>query len=128
MSLSERGVPMNRVVGFVLVAAVAVLSAVTLAQRTPQAPPAPAAEWGRRWEYASLRFNLMKEKWDWTSPSENLSDDKLRIYRALGGQGRTPGGVSYVDIATQAGQQSWEVISVLQRDTGTEVWFKRPVR
>jgi hypothetical protein len=119
---------MNRVAGFVLVAAVAVLAAVTLSQRVPQAAAAPAADWGRRWEYASLRFNMMKDRWDWSSPSENLSDDKLRIFRALGGQGRTPGGVSYVDIATQAGQQGWEVISVNQRDTGTEVWFKRPVR
>ena len=124
---------MNRVAGYVLVAVVAVMAAVTLAQRAPQAQAAPAmaapaADWGRRWEYAALKFNLMKERWDWTSPTENLSDDKLLIYRALGGQGRTPGGVSYVDVATQAGQQGWEVISVLQRDTGTEVWFKRPVR
>jgi hypothetical protein len=122
---------MNRVAGYVLVAVVAVLAAVTLVQRPPQAQaaPAPVQEvWGRRWEYALLRYNLLKERWDWMSPTENYSDDKLRIYRALGGQGRTPGGVSYVDIATQAGQQGWEVTSVLQRDTGTEVWFKRPVR
>src|SRR4051794_28564106 len=123
---------MNRVAGYVLVVIVAVLAAVTLSQRVPQASAAPGAvqagDWGRRWEYASLRFNLMKERWDWSSPTENYSDDKLKIFRALGGQGRTPGGVSYVDIATQAGQQGWEVISVLQRDTGTEVWFKRPVR
>ena len=122
---------MNRVAGYVLIVAVAVLAAFTLTQRVPQASAAPgpaAAELGRRWEYASMRFNLLKERWDWISPTENYSDEKLKIFRALGGQGRTPGGVSYVDIATQAGQQNWEVVSVLERETGTEIWFKRPAR
>jgi len=120
---------MNRIAGYVLIVAVALLAVVTLAQRAPQAAAAPqSGDWGRRWEYAALKFNLMKERWDWSSPTENYSDDKLRIFRALGGQGRQPGGVSYVDIATQAGQQGWEVIAVLQRDAGTEIWFKRPTR
>ena len=120
---------MNRIAGYVLIVAVALLAVVTLAQRAPQAAAAPqSGDWGRRWEYAALEFNLMKERWDWSSPTENYSDDKLKIFRALGGQGRQPGGVSYVDIATQAGQQGWEVIAVLQRDAGTEIWFKRPTR
>jgi hypothetical protein len=119
---------MNRVLGYFLIVVIVVLAGVTLSQRPPQASAAPAADWGRRWEYASLRYNLMKERWDWNSPTENYSDDKLRLFRALGGQGRTPGGVSYVDIATQAGLQGWELVSVLQRDSGTEVWFKRPAK
>ena len=123
---------MNRVSRYALaVAAVAAVTCFSAWHRAPEAHAAPGdlRDAGRRWEYAALRFNLLQGgKWDWISPTENVTDEKHRIHRALGGQGRTPGGVSYVDIATQAGQQGWEVISVLERERGTEVWFKRPAR
>ena len=127
---------MNRAPRYALaVAAAVVLTFLAVWQRAPQAQAAPgdwrepAREPARRWEYAALRFNLLSGgKWDWISPAESITEDKQRIYRHLGGQGRTAGGISYVDIATQAGQQGWEVIAVLERERGTEVWFKRPGR
>ncbi len=122
---------MNRATGYALAAVVVGLAVVTLVQRAPQAqagsPPALV-----RWEYALLRFNLTEGgKWDWVTPGQSVTDDKTSIYRALGGQGRgsVPSGVSYIDIATQAGQHGWEVLAVREREArGTEVWFKRAVR
>ena len=122
---------MNRAPRYVIAVAVVVVVAVTLFGVFYRGSEAQAAPFdaGRRWEYAALRFNLLQGgKWDWISPTENMTEEKHRIFRALGGQGRTSGGISYVDIATQAGQQGWEVITVLERERGTEVWFKRPAR
>ena len=122
---------MNRIPRYVVVVAAVVVVALGLfaaVQWVPQAHAAPGDN-GRRWEYAALRFNLLQGgKWDWISPTENMTEEKHRIFQALGGQGRTTGGISYVDIATQAGQQGWEVVTVLERERGTEVWFKRPAR
>ena len=117
-----------RYASYVLPAAVVALAVVMFFQRTPQAQAAPA-EHARRWEYASLRYRLVETKWIWRSPTENWGGEKDELYRKLGGLPRqTPGDVWYGEIVNLAGQQGWEVITVLDRDQGTEVWFKRPVR
>ena len=102
----------------------------TLAQRAPQAGAAPAhVAPPARWEYALLRFNLLEGgKWDWITPTENTTEEKYAIFRSLGGTGRSQG-LSYIDIANQAGQQGWEVIACRERESrGTELWLKGAVR
>ena len=82
-----------------------------------------------RWQYAVLRYEIVNGNWAWITPEEVKRGDKKRLFRELGGYGR-PGDhdVSYVDIASQAGLYGWELTTVLEREKGTEIWFKRPVR
>jgi hypothetical protein len=89
-------------------------------------PPPPALP---RWEYATLRFDIVKGDWVWTSPEEVKRGDKRRLFKELGGYGK-PGDhdISYVDISSQAGLYGWEIIDVVDREKGSEIWFKRPVR
>ena len=120
---------MGRVISYVLPAAVVALALVMFFQRAPQAQAAPADHGARRWEYASLRYRLVETKWLWRSPTENWLGEKDELYRKLGGQQRQGGGdLWYGEIVNLAGQQGWEVLTVLERDQGTEVWFKRPAR
>ena len=119
---------MGRVTGYVVAAAVAAAAFLMFLQRAPEAQAAPA-EHARRWEYASLSYRLVETKWLWRSPTENWGGDKEELFRKLGGQPRQPvGEVWYGEIVNLAGQQGWEVVTVLDRDQGTQVWFKRPVR
>ena len=91
---------------------------------TPTAPPPPPC-----WEYAVLRFDIVNGGWVWMDREATRAGDKGRIYRELGGGGRPHGGeTSYVDIANQAGTLGWELASVLEREKGTEIWFKRMTR
>ena len=89
-------------------------------------PAAPALP---RWQYAVLRYEIVNGNWAWITPDEVKRGDKKRLFRELGGYGR-PGDhdISYVDIASQAGLYGWELTTVLEREKGTEIWFKRPVR
>lgn len=82
-----------------------------------------------RWQYAVLRFEIVNGNWAWITPDEVKRGDKKRLFRELGGYGR-PGDhdISYVDIASQAGLHGWELTTVLEREKGTEIWFKRPLR
>ena len=90
------------------------------------APVAPALP---RWQYAVLRFEIVNGNWAWVTPDEVKRGDKKRLFRELGGYGR-PGDhdISYVDIASQVGLNGWELTTVLEREKGTEIWFKRPLR
>ena len=148
---------MVRRTGYVVMAAVAALAAALLfqqnaaAQRAAQFPssgpgpgagptynqgPGPGNGYGRgdhgpalpRWEYATLRFDIVRGDWVWHSPEGVKRGDKRQLYREMGGYGRRDNEVSYVDISTQAGQYGWEITTVLEREKGTEIWFKRPVR
>ena len=87
----------------------------------------PASEPPARWEYATLSFHIVRETWAWKTANERIQGNKGQLLRALGGQARH-NDVSYVDISTHMGLSGWEIVAVLERDTGTEVWFKRPVR
>jgi len=132
---------MGRHTGYLIVVAglaltVAVfLGADAFAQRTTQyAGPAantpPAAVGLPRWEYATLRFDIGRGDWVWTTQDDVKRGEKPRLFKELGGYGRrSDHEVSIVDIATQAGLYGWEALTVLERDKGgTEIWFKRPVR
>jgi hypothetical protein len=119
---------MGRRTGYIFAAAVVALAFFTLMQRAPEAQAAPM-ESARRWEYASLRYRLVETKWIWRSPTENWGGEKEELYRKLGGASRqAPGEIWYGEIVNLAGQQGWEMVTVLDRDQGTEVWFKRPAR
>ena len=97
------------------------------APTTPTVPP-PAVP-PQRWEYAVLRFEIVNARWAWIDPENTRTGDKARIYKDLGGYGRAGRGeISYVDIANQAGTMGWELTSVLEREKGTEIWFKRALR
>ena len=97
------------------------------APTTPSAPPSPVPP--QRWEYAVLRFEIVNARWAWIDPENTRTGDKARIYKDLGGYGRAGRGeTSYVDIANQAGTLGWELNSVLEREKGTEIWFKRALR
>ena len=134
--------------GYVLVAAIAALAVGMLLQRDaaaqraaqyggPGPTPAhgghhshgPSAPGLPRWQYAVLRFEIVNGNWAWITPDEVKRGDKRRLFKELGGYGR-PGDhdISYVDIASQAGLYGWEITTVLEREKGTEIWFKRPVR
>ena len=80
-----------------------------------------------RWEYGTLSFHIVRESWAWRTANERIQGNKSQILRALGGHSRH-NDVSYVDISSHLGQDGWEICAVLDRDTGTEVWFKRPAR
>ena len=96
------------------------------APTTPSVPPAAAPQ---RWEYAVLRFEIVNARWAWIDPENTRTGDKARIYKELGGYGRPGRGeTSYVDIANHAGTLGWELASVLEREKGTEIWFKRALR
>ena len=98
------------------------------APTTPSAPPGAVAP-PQRWEYAVLRFEIVNARWAWIDPENTRTGDKARIYKDLGGYGRAGRGeISYVDIANQAGTMGWELTSVLEREKGTEIWFKRALR
>ena len=125
--------------GLVLVAA-ALLAGVALqrnasAQRAPHeqhmAPMPPMTPPGPRWEYATLRYDLPSERWFWTTPDEIKRGDKQRLFKEMNGYGK-PGDrdrdINYVDLATQAGLYGWELTTVLDREKGTEIWFKRALR
>jgi len=105
-----------------------VLATAALAQRSERLAPAPEAP-ATRWEYATLRFKFLSGKWEWLSGDKSLTAAKEDLYRSLGGthppQGRE---VSYIDVANQANTQGWEVLTLIERDTGTEIVFKRAVR
>ena len=89
-------------------------------------PPPPALP---RWEYATLRFDIVRGDWVWTTPDEVRRGDKRQLFKELGGYGRRGDHeISYVDISTQAGLYGWEMIDVVDREKGSEIWFKRPVR
>ena len=114
-------------IAYVVAAALAALLVGMLVQRDAQAQRhAPAAP--PRWEYATLRFEFLKDSWAWNAPDGVKRGSKHKLYRDLGGVGRSEDQVSYVDVANQAGSQSWEVAHVLEREDGTEIWFRRPVR
>ena len=92
----------------------------------PPPPPAPALP---RWEYATLRFDIVKGDWVWTTSDEVKRGDKRQLFKELGGYGRRGDhDISYVDISTQAGLYGWEMLDVVDREKGSEIWFKRPVR
>ena len=112
-----------------------------LRQADGSAPPRPAVAGGGapapaaapaapRWEYATLRFDVVKSDWVWTTQDEVKRGEKPRLFKQMGGYGREMDHeVSIVDLATQAGTYGWELTTVLERDKGgTEVWFKRPLR
>ena len=90
----------------------------------------PAAAALPRWQYAVLRFEVVNGNWAWVTPDEVKRGDKKRLFKELGGYGGRPGDhdISYVDVASQAGLHGWELATVLEREKGTEIWFKRPVR
>ena len=125
-----------------MIAAVAVVAAALYvardadAQRAGAYPgpgggaPAPAPAAAPRWEYATLRFDVAKGDWVWTTQDEVKRGEKPRLFRQMGGHGREMDHeVSIVDLATQAGTFGWELNSVLEREKGgTEAWFKRPLR
>ena len=140
--------------GYVVAAVVAALAVGVLLQRdaaaqraTQYGGPGPAESGGHgnghprghghghaapalpRWQYAVLRYEIVNGNWAWITPDEVKRGDKKRLFRDLGGYGR-PGDhdISYVDIASQAGLYGWELTTVLEREKGTEIWFKRPVR
>ena len=48
-------------------------------------PPPPALP---RWEYATLRFDIVKGDWVWTTPDEVRRGDKRHLFKELGGYGR----------------------------------------
>ena len=106
------------------------LATAAVAQRSERAVAvAPAPHGAARWEYATLRFKLMSGKWEWLSAQEAMVAEKLDLLRALGGTHRPDArDVSYIDIANAVGAQGWEVHTLIERDTGTEMLFKRPVR
>jgi hypothetical protein len=133
---------MRRVIAFsVLAAAVVALATAAIAQRVGDArvygPERPVYGENRhylpgrdpvvRWEYATLSFHIVRDTWAWKTATERIHGNKSQILRALGGHPRN-NDVSYVDISAQVGGDGWEICSVLERDTGTEVWFKRPCR
>ena len=90
-------------------------------------PPAPTAL--PRWEYATLRFDIVRGDWVWTTPEEVKRGDKRQLFKELGGYGRRGDhDISYVDISSQAGLYGWELVDVVDREKGSEIWFKRPVR
>ena len=98
-------------------------------RHAPTTPSMPPAALPQRWEYAVLRFEIVNARWAWIDPENTRTGDKARIYKELGGYGRPGRGeTSYVDIANQAGTLGWELTSVLEREKGTEIWFKRALR
>ena len=122
---------MNRVAACVVTAVVgSCLATAAVAQRSERAVAAAAAPAAAtRWEYATLRFKLLSGKWEWLSAEMAMTAEKTELVRALGGTHRPDGrDVSYIDIANAAGAQGWEVHTLIERDTGTEMLFKRPVR
>lgn len=132
---------MNRRTGYVVAAAMASLTlGIFLFQRDaaaqrsaqysgPETARAPVGPPPPRWEYATLRFDIVKGDWVWTTQTDVKRGDKRKLLKELGGYGqRGDHDVSYVDIASQAGLYGWELSTVLEREKGTEIWFKRPVR
>jgi hypothetical protein len=101
------------------------------AQRAgPYGAPGPAAVGAPRWEYATLRFDVVRGDWVWTTQDEVKRGEKPRLFKAMGGYGREMDHeISIVDLATQAGTYGWELTTVLERDKGgTEIWFRRLLR
>jgi hypothetical protein len=117
---------------FVIVALLVALVAGLWIQRgaaAPRQPPAPAPAGVPRWECATLRYDLASGNWVWTSQEDYFRGDKQRLFRDLGGYGRQMDHeITIVDVATQAGLYGWELTTVLDREKGTEMWFKRPIR
>ena len=124
-----------------MIAAAAVVLAVGLyfakdadAQRAAtyggQGGAGPEAVAAPRWEYATLRFDVARGDWVWTTQDEVKRGEKPRLFKQMGGYGRELNhDVSTVDLATQAGTYGWELTTVLERDKGaTEAWFRRPLR
>jgi hypothetical protein len=104
------------------------------AQRAPQPQPAqsrfPASAFPR-FEYATLRYDMPSDRWTWTTPDDVKRGDKRRLFREMDGSfksGDRDREVSYIELATQAGLFGWELTTVVEREKGTEIWFKRPVR
>jgi hypothetical protein len=136
---------MKRIIsyGIVLVAA-ALLAGVAVqrnasAQRAPErhlAPvPPPVTSSQPRFEYATLRFDASNDRWFWITPDEIKRGDKQRLFREMNGYARSGDrdrdrdrDINYVDLATQAGLYGWELTTVVDRDKGIEIWFKRPAR
>jgi hypothetical protein len=120
---------MGRTGGYVATAVLGgILATAALAQRAERVAPVTEAQ-ATRWEYATLRFKFLSGKWEWLSGDKSLTAAKEELYRSLGGthapQGRD---VSYIDVANQASAQGWEMLTLIERDTGTEIVFKRAVR
>jgi hypothetical protein len=129
---------MKRITGYALFAIAAALTVGVVlqreasAQRAPQPPPErrfPQPSNLPRWEYATLRYDLNSDRWIWTTPDDMKRGDKRRLYKEMDGYGKAGDReINYVDLATQAGLYGWEMTIVLERERGTEIWFKRPLR
>lgn len=121
---------MNRISACVVTAVVAgSIVTAAVAQRPERAVGAPVHAQAVQWEYATLRFKLLSGKWEWLSAQQAMVAEKQELLRILGGTHRPDGrDVSYIDIANAAGSQGWEVHTLIERDTGTEILFKRAVR
>src|SRR4051812_19396758 len=62
----------------------------------PEALAAP------RWEYATLRFDVTRGDWVWTTQDEVKRGENPRLFKQMGGYGRELNHeVSTVDLATQ---------------------------
>jgi hypothetical protein len=121
---------MKRAAGLIVVSALGgVLATAAVAQRSER-PGAPvAAQPATRWEYATLRFNFLSQKWEWLSADRHLLAEKAELHRTLGGTPRPDGReISYIDVANQAGAHGWEILTLHERDQGTEIVFKRPAQ
>jgi hypothetical protein len=132
--------------GIVLVAAALLAGVAFQRNASAQRAPAPGPERHMapmpvgttsqpRFEYATLRLDAANERWFWTTPDEIKRGDKQRLFREMNGYVK-PGDrdrdrdrdITYVDLATQAGLYGWELTTVVDREKGIEIWFKRPVR
>ena len=120
---------MNRVSACVVTALVGgCIATAAVAQRSERAA-APAHAAVTRWEYATLRFKFLAQKWEWLSGQQTMVAEKQELLRAFGGTNPADGReVSYIDVANAAGAHGWEIHTLIERDTGTEILFKRPVR
>ena len=121
-------------IAYVVAAALAAVSIGMLvqgdaqAQRLSSAPVPPPPVVPGRWEYATLRFEILRDAWAWHAPDGIKRGEKHKLFKDLGGSGRDHQELSYVDVANQAGLSGWEVTAVIEREKGTEIWFKRLAR
>ena len=122
---------MGRAAGYVATLALGgLVAAAVVGQRLePAVAAAPAERTATRWEYATLRFKFLSGKWEWLAADQTLVAEKSEVHRMLGGTPRPDGReISYIDVANQAGAHGWEILTLHERDTGTEILFKRTAR
>lgn len=122
---------MKRVSGWVVAAVLgSFLATAAVTQRSDRvAVAAPAPHAAVRWEYATLRFKFLAQKWEWLSAQHAMVAEKQELLRAFGGTQPADGReVSYIDVANAAGTHGWEIHTLIERDTGTEILFKRAAR